>query len=155
MSKYTVLRDKQEKNNYWDFPFSSLCNGTEWKALPTGDYTLVGYEDIFTIERKWSTGEIAGNINEARFFRELERMDAFPHSFLILEFNYEDMFTFPANSGIPKKYWPKLKVTPNYLVKKMTEIDLNYKTKIIYAGQGNGQARAETIFKYMVQKYGK
>lgn len=153
--KYSVLRDKKEKANYWDFPGSSICTGTKWVDLPTGDYTLVGYEDILSIERKWSTGEFATNINEARFFRELERLDKFAHPFLILEFDYADILSFPANSGIPKKVWPKLKVTPNYMVKKLTEIDLNFRTKIIFAGQGGGQERAEIIFKYMVQKYGR
>lgn len=153
--KYSVIRDTQEKKNYWDFPFSSLCNGTISKSLPTGDYTLVGYEDILSIERKQSTGEFATNINEARFFRELDRLEEFAHPFLILEFDYDDVLSFPANSGIPKKFWPKLKVTPNFMVKKLTEIDLNYKVKIIFAGQGRGQERAECIFKYMVQKYGR
>jgi ERCC4-type nuclease len=155
MSKYSVIRDQQEKKNYWEFPRSSVCEGTTVQKLKTGDYTLKGYEDILSIERKWSTGEFATNINEARFFRELDRLELFAHPFLILEFDYDDILSFPANSEIPKYLWPKLKVTPNYMIKKLTEIDLNYKIKIIFAGQGRGAERAEIIFKYMVQKYGR
>ncbi len=152
--KYSVLIDEREQKP-WFFPQSSLCDGQKFTTLKTGDYTLQGYEDILSIEKKASTGEFATNINEARFFRELERLDKFAHPFLILEFDYEDMISFPKNSGIPQKVWPKLRVTPNYMIKKLTEIDLNFRTKIIFAGHGGGQERAEIIFKYMVQKYGR
>lgn len=151
--KYTVIRDQQEKNNYWDFPFSSVCDGTVVQSLKTGDYTLKGFENILTIERKFSTGEIAKNLTEKRFERELERLEKFPHPFLICEFEFNDLLTFPTRSGIPPKFWPKLRVTNNFLVKRITEIDLNYRTKIIFAGN-KGQERAEIIFKYVIQKYG-
>lgn len=155
IGKYTVLRDTKEQKNFWSFAESSECFGTVPTSLKTGDYTLKGFEDILCIERKWSTGEFAKNINEKRFERELDRMDCFLHSFLILEFDFHDIERFPQNSGIPKKFWPQLRVTPNYLKRRYTEIDLNHKAKIIFAGPSGGDARAEIIFRYVTQKYGR
>ncbi len=151
--KPLIIRDSQEKANYWDWSTTSEFSGTVTRSLKTGDYTLEGYEDIFSIERKASTGEIAKNVTEARFERELDRLDKLPHSFLICEFDFDDLLSFPTRSGIPQRYWHKLRVTSNFLVKRMTEIDLNHKVKIIYAGS-LGQERAEIIFKYITKKYG-
>lgn len=153
MSKITIIRDVQEKNNFWTFPESASCNGTVVEHLKTGDYSIKGHENQFTIERKFSTGEFAGNITESRFERELDRLDKFEHPYLICEFTWEDMLSFPNNSTIPQKYWANLKVTSNYLIKRFYEIDLNHKTKIILAGE-YGYERAKLLFKYYAQKYG-
>ena len=154
MNKYTVLRDQQEKANVWSFSPTELCRGTEETHLKTGDYTLAGYEDIFTIERKASTGEFATNINEARFSRELVRLDGLKHSFLIFEFTLDDVYSFPFNSGIPAKIWPKLRVTSNYMLKRIIEIETNHNVKVIFAGD-RGPEIALVIFKRMVELYGK
>ena len=53
------------------------------KGLKTGDYTVEGFEDRLCIERKQSVSEIASNITQKRFTKELERMAEFPHSFLV------------------------------------------------------------------------
>jgi len=95
MDKYTIIRDNQEKSNYWTFNANKYCDGTICEHLVTGDYTIRGLEDKFTIERKANTGEFSGNITKARFERELSRMDKLDHSFLILEFTLEDMYSFP------------------------------------------------------------
>lgn len=154
MAKYGAIRDVQEKNNYWDFPPSSLCTGTVVEHLETGDYTLRGFEKILSIERKYSTGEFAGWVTQKRCDREFLRLEKFAHPFLILEFDYYDLLHFPTNSGIPIRVWPQLKIGPPYLIKRLMEFELNYKTKIIFAGRGGGAERAELIFKYIVQKYG-
>lgn len=155
MNKYRVLRDTQEKKNYWDFEESEKCLGTVWadKGLTTGDYTLEGMENIFTIERKYSTGEFSGNISQARFERELCRMDKLPHSFLIFEFTLDDVYAFPSRSSIPSKKWYKLKVSANYILKRLIEIETNHKCKVIFAGN-KGAEIATTIFKRMHELYG-
>lgn len=153
--KYTVIRDTREQsNNGWWFPESSYCLGTKIGTLKTGDYSLIGLEDIFAVERKKNTSEFSQNINEKRFFRELERMDKFEHPFLVLEFTLADIYSFPRNSGIPSSKWKYLKVTPNYILKKLAEIELNFKTKVIFADD-NGPDIAETLFKYVNMKYQK
>lgn len=153
ITPYMAIRDVQEKSGVWSFAKSDICLGTTERALKTGDYTIEGLEDIFTIERKASTGEISGNITEKRFENELNRMDAMTHSFLICEFTLEDIFSFPFNSGIPSRFWPKLKVTSNYIVKRLVEIETDHKVKIIFAGK-RGPEYAEAIFKRMMKLYG-
>ena len=149
---YTVLRDTKEKEGHgWYFMPNSSCKEMVDLSLPTGDYTLVGYETKLTIERKANTAELAKNIYEARFTRELERMREFQHPFLILEFTANDVLHFPLNSGIPKYLWGKIKTTSYSLLKSIIEMELHYPTiKIIFAGS-HGKDIASSIFKRMVE----
>jgi hypothetical protein len=148
--QYTVIRDTQEQQG-WDFIPGPSCLGTIKQKLPTGDYTLVGYEDIFTIERKGSTGELAKNIYEGRFERELQRMEGFAHPFMVVEFTMEDILSFPKNSGIPIRLWPKLKTTSFFLLKRFIEFQVQYKTHIILAGK-QAKEVASSIFKRIVEE---
>jgi hypothetical protein len=148
--KYTVIRDDQEKANFWDFVPSQFCAGTISQRLPTGDYTLRGYENLLTIERKASTGEVYKNIFEARFDRELVRLDEFKYPFMVFEFTLEDLYLFPWNSGIPKYLWPKLKAKNHFMVKTITEYQIQYKVKVIFAGK-RGKDIASSIFKRVIE----
>ncbi len=60
----------------------------EWvtirKTLPSGDYSLVGYESEFAIERKSQT-DLLGCWHTDRFKRELERLSGFKKAFLVIE----------------------------------------------------------------------
>ncbi len=151
--KYKVIRDNREQtNNGWWFSESQNCDGTVKGTLKTGDYSLVGLESVLTIERKRSTGEFAQNICEKRFWRELDRLEGFAHPFLILEFDYTDLKRYPEGSGIPCNRWGHLKTNHNFLIKKFMDIELNYKTKVIFA-PFNSQERASLIFKYVWSKY--
>lgn len=153
LPRYQVLRDKQEKKNYWDFPESPWCLGTHEISLKTGDYTLKNMEDFFTIERKYSTGEFSANVCEKRFERELQRMDAMDQAYLILEFTLEDIETFPHNSGIPSRFWSKLKVNHKFIRKRLFEIMSDYNIQVILAGD-RGAEYAEWIFNRMNVLYG-
>lgn len=153
LPKYEVIRDKQEKANYWSFEENDYCSGTVDESLKTGDYTIRGMEEIFTIERKWSTGEFSGNVSESRFERELDRMDLLPHSFLVFEFTLDDILAFPSGSGIPSKKWSRLRASPGYIMKRLIEIESNHKCKVIFAGD-NGEWIAKLIFKRMNELYG-
>ncbi len=151
--EYTVLRDTREQVGHgWIFPARSPCLGTEKATLNTGDYTLKGYEDIFIIERKGGCGEVAKNIIQQRFIKELERLESFQAAFIVFEFEMEDVITFPANSGIPKVAWPKLKITPQFFMKQLNEYNLEFKTKIIFAGS-KGKEFASSLFKRVCEKW--
>lgn len=101
------------------------------EKLNVGDYSLVGYEDILTVERKGSTAEFAQNVLEKRFDTELEKMQNYQHGFVVCEFSMTDLFNYPINSGIPTKLLYKIKVTGDFLLKRMLEYQLKYNTKII------------------------
>lgn len=146
LSKYTVCRDTKEqvRGNRWEFP-----NMVE-ESLKTGDYCLKDWPDLIVLERKGCVSEWATNIFEARFVRELERLESFKYPFIILEFELKDIVLFPATSSIPQKVWPKLKVNAGILMKKVSEWSLKYKTKIMFAGPF-GKNLAESLFKRVLE----
>lgn len=148
---YTVIRDTSEKENFgWWFDADDRCAGTVKASLDTGDYTIQGYESIFTIERKANTAEIAQNIYEKRFVAELERMLDFKHPFFVMEFTMDDIMRFPVNSGIPRHLWSKLKTTPAKLLKDLTTYQVKYGVPIIFAGEF-GPEVATSLFKRILE----
>jgi hypothetical protein len=151
MKKYTVIRDTREKEKKgWIFYASANCLDTVDATLKTGDYTIHGYESLLTIERKGKIAEFAHNVCEARFEREMERLEAFKYAFVVLEFTMEDILDFPASSDIPKAKWPELKVSAFYLLRRLVELEMQYKTKFILAGR-YGKETAASIFKRIIE----
>lgn len=150
-TRYEVIRDTREQNG-WFFAESNECFGTAEEKLDSGDYSIRGLENVFSIERKGSTGEFAQNITQKRFDRELDRLEQYAHPFLILEFTANDIETFPANSGIPLYLRKKIKISPNYIWSRVLEFDVKYKTKVIFAGS-QGKKIAEILFRKMCMLY--
>lgn len=147
---YKVLRDQQEKAGYWTFPAGNRCLGTEVTHLKTGDYTLVGLESVFTIERKRDCGEYAGWVFQPRCRKELERMRGFRDAYLFLEFSFSDLVTYPVNSGIPESKWPALRLTPQGLVKQHWELRQLFPwVRWEFVGQ-HGREAASSLFKRVV-----
>lgn len=154
-NKFLIIRDTQEKANIWNFNKSKYCDGVIDESLETGDYTLRGLENIFTIERKASTGELAGNLYTRRFENELKRGRKLKRFYLILEFSLADMLSFPYNSGIPKRIWPKLRTNASGLLKRLIELEHKYNIHVVFAGNNdNAREIAKIIFKEMWLKYG-
>lgn len=143
---YKVIRDTREQLG-WDFPVSSCCEGTVEQRLPTGDYTLAGYEQAFVVERKGTTGEFSQNLIQDRFNKEMLRLEKFTYPFIVCEFDMCDIQNFPEGSGIPKHLWRKLRVTPQFFLKRFWELQVLYRTKIILAGRFGGQVAASSLFK--------
>ena len=151
--KYTVLRDTREKEGQgWNFAPSKYCDGTIDRALPTGDYTILGCEATFVIERKGSIAEFAGNLYENRFIRELERLRSFTHAYIVLEFTLDDVMNFPASSSIPRNRWKYLKVTPSLFMKRITEFQVEYSSiHFIFAGS-SGKSFASSLCKRIAER---
>lgn len=123
----------------------------ETKGLKTGDYSLEGYEDILSIERKGSTGEFAGNIVGPRFDRELSRLNEYKYAFIILEFTSDNIMEYPLGSGIPNRFHGKLKITGKFIMAKICEYMVRFPNiHIIFAGS-QGKQWAESIFKRVVE----
>ena len=95
LPSYTVIRDtREQKGHGWIFDAhkpdhkSPRCDGTVTQTLETGDYGLVGYTDIFSIERKADFSELWGNYGSKKrpaFEAEMERMSQLKHSYIIIE----------------------------------------------------------------------
>ncbi len=147
---YRAKRDTREaKGNGWWFAQGIHCEGTTRDGLKTGDYSIVGLEDVFSIERKGSTGEFAQNIVQPRFERELERLNKFKHAFVILEFSLEDVLTFPAKSGIPENKWGLIKISPKFILSKLRTFRLKYSNIVFILAGNKGKDIAEKIMRFV------
>lgn len=149
--QYTVIRDTREQLG-WSFLARTPCAGVIDQALPTGDYSLVGCETKFVIERKRNTAEIAANIYEDRFEREMERLSLFEMKYIICEFTLDDVFTFPKNSGIPYNKMRYIKVRPAQILSKLQRIESVFGIHIIFGGN-SAKYYASGLFKKAAERY--
>ncbi len=151
--EYEVIRDTREQKG-WQFDpqefSSSICIGTRVETMKTGDYTLVGYENVVTVERKATVAEIAGNLHDKAFERLLKRMQAFEYRFIVCEFHLEDVFRFPAGSNVPPDKRELLRITPQFLVMRLNEILIQHKVPILFAGS-KGKDFTSSLFKRVIE----
>lgn len=145
---YKIIRDTREKeNNGWKWNKSRNCSGTAMGALKTGDYTMEGCEEFFTIERKGSVSEVAQNIIQERFENELIRLNQMQYPFIIFEFSVNDVLVYPIGSHIPKKKWKYLKIRGDFILKRIVYFMVKYNNiKFIFAGS-KGKDIAKAIFR--------
>jgi hypothetical protein len=144
-----VLKDTREQQG-WVFEPSESCAGTEIVTLKTGDYTLRGYESVFLVERKGCTSEFAKNLTEDRFTRELERLDDYRWTFLVLEFTLESLLSYPVGSSLPRHKWKTVRARGPYLLRRLQEIQLKHKTKVCFVGD-EGATFMSSLFKRVVE----
>jgi len=124
--KYTIICDTREQ-----LPIiwreSSTIAGTIRQKLDSGDYSILGLENVVTVERKGSAAEFAKNVLEDRFYRELERLNTqYKYVFLILEFSQEELEGYPYKSKIPPKIKKRIRIRGSFLLKKIIEIQKDY-----------------------------
>lgn len=151
--KFIVLRDTREKQGKgWRFIASKYCAGMKVGKLQTGDYSLLGYERIITIERKGSVSEFANNLIQARFYRELDRLEEIKYPYIILEFSLRDLIDYPYSDAVPPSVRNKICIKGKFLLKKLCEIELKYRTRIIFAGNSSSaKEMAFSLFKRVVE----
>ncbi len=91
-SGFTIVVDTREQRPY-QFP------GAVVKALPTGDYSIVGLTDRVTIERK-SKADAYSSLGQgrARFRRELERLALFDYAAIVVEDTVPGFLRRPPHS---------------------------------------------------------
>jgi len=147
--QYTIKIDTREQY-YWDFPTNKDCAGSIFKKVDTGDYTLVGYEDVVSIERKATVCELANNISQDRFFREMERMKSIRFGFMVLEFELSDIFQFPHVECMPYHIRKKSCISSNFIMRKLNDIQIDYGVKVIFAG-AYGLEFSTTVFKKVMR----
>lgn len=147
---YTVLRDTREQQG-WQFPASVSCAGTIDKKLPTGDYSLDGFEHLLCIERKGAIAEFGKNIVQARFERELVRLAKFRYAFIICEFDIEDIFQWPESTGLPPETTAEFRINKFFILKKLIEYYVKYPSiRILFVGN-RGRDVVSSIFKRVVE----
>jgi len=169
-SKYTVIRDTREQGeNGWFFDPSQRCAGTLIKKLDSGDYSLLGFESLISIERKGSVAEFCGNLTQDRFVSdydpskelnkqsEIVRLQTIKWSFILLEFEMDDLIKYPNIMEVPPNLRRTIVFKGSAALKKILELQMKYNTKIIFCGK-RGKDVASSIFKRVVEeieKHGK
>jgi len=149
--QYQVIRDTRERDEKgWWFPEKDRCLGTVEEMLPTGDYSLKGFEKVFVIERKGCISEFAKNLVQDRFHDELYRLDKFEHPFLVLEFEMSDVVNWPKTSGIPPAKQRFMRMTPQFVMQRVCELQLEHRARIIFAGKF-GRHFASSLFKRIIE----
>lgn len=142
-SNFNIIIDTREQQP-WSF---ETMNKTVAK-LDTGDYSLAGLENDFCIERKGSVSEFANNITEKRFKDVINRMSQIKYSFLLLEFDLEDILIYPVGSTVPRRMWNKIKVSPKFILKHILEMQIYNNIKVVFCGNAaNAERMALTIMR--------
>jgi len=140
---FTIIVDTREQQP-WSFDHYAVAN----RKPDTGDYSIEGLEEIFCIERKKSVSEIANNIVESRFKDVIARLAQYKYSFLLLEFDIEDVLQYPIGSTLPRRLWNKVRIKPAFIMKNVLDWQLKHDIKVIFCGNSsNAEQVAEYIFK--------
>lgn len=147
---FTIIVDTREQQ-----PWNFKNFATAHKKLDTGDYSIDGLQHILCIERKKSISEFANNIVESRFQDVIMRMSQLKYSFLLLEFDLEDVLIYPVGSTVPRKMWDKIKISPAFLLKNILELQIKHNIIVYFCGNsGDAEKMAEYIMKkiYWIEK---
>ncbi len=94
----------------------------ERATLKTGDYSLKGFEDVICIERK-SIADLFGSCGKGRprFEREFMRMAAFEYAALVIEVDWQDIYTKPPNRS---------KLSPKNILRTLMAWHMRYNVHI-------------------------
>jgi ERCC4-type nuclease len=147
---FTIIVDTREQQP-WGFGHFATAH----KKLDTGDYSIDGLQHLLAIERKKSVSEFANNIVESRFKDVIMRLSQLKYSFLLLEFDLEDIMIYPIGSTVPKRMWDKIKISPAFLLKNILELQIKHNIIVYFCGDStNAEKMAEYIMKkiYYMEK---
>lgn len=148
---FTIIVDTREQ-----IPWEFGHHNTAKRKLDTGDYSIEGLENILAIERKKSVGELATNLSESRFKDVLNRLSKIKHPYMVFEFSLDEVYQFPVGSDIPKKMWDKLRITGNYIVKRLVEIQLEHNIQIVFCDDANNAEKfTVSLMKRIYERYNK
>ena len=116
----TIVIDTREQLNY---TFSALRADsregggvlsvpTRGATLPSGDYSLEGYESLVAVERKSKADAFStiGTANRERFVRELERLAEYQFAAVVVEAEWSEILSNPP---------PHTQVTPKTLYRSV------------------------------------
>ena len=146
-----IIVDTREQNP-WDFAWAAPNVEVTHTKLHTGDYSLVGHEDRFCIERKSACSEFASNISQDRFKREIERLKNIEFRYLIIECSYDELLQFPDMSNLPKRVKSKIRAKGPFLLMCTSALQVNHKIPVLLCGDyDNAQRVALSLMKRYLQ----
>ncbi|MFZ2445860.1 MAG: ERCC4 domain-containing protein [Syntrophobacteraceae bacterium] len=135
-----ILIDTREQAPFVFSKFTEL--EVERAALPTGDYSLPGFEDRIAIERKEVNDLVAclKGANRERFERELSRGRSYDFFAVVVEATLEDL--------IRGRYRSEMKACS--VVQSILAFQVRYRVPFIWCG---GRVGAEYVTFSLLQKY--
>ena len=102
-----------------------------------------------------SVSEIAQNVNQKRFHRELERMAKIPSSYILIEARIEEVQAFPHDSNLPLAIKNKIRMNGHFLISKLEQIKETYNVNVYYCiNRDIAQDIAIRLMKEAVEVYG-
>ena len=152
---FTVIKDTREQEGY-HFSKYDKCEGMIERKLDTGYYSIEGLEEKICVERKASPEELATNLGQKKnaFMNEIERMKAFRHKFILLEFSLQDLVEFPEGSRIPESQKAKVKISGKYMLKMLMEFQLKHNIHVVFCGNKyNAFLTLTSLFKRINEMY--
>lgn len=135
-----LLVDSREQRPY---PFTRFADvQTEEATLPVGDYSLPGFEDRVSIERKSLDDLIAclQGANRERFQRELAKLRFYDLAAVVVEASLEDI-----SRG---RYRSEMK--PHAALQSIFTFQVRYRAHFIFAG---GREAAEYVTFSLLSKF--
>lgn len=149
-----IIRDTREKQGWiWERSTSNFFSGTKVATLQSGDYSIEGHEKNIVVERKKTVMEIAANVINDAFERELERLDSFPQPFLVAEFDFDDIILYPENAKVSPYVKSKIKMKGPFIEKRIIELMLKYRTRWIFAGNRGKELTLGLFKRYLENVY--
>lgn len=126
--KPTVIIDTREQLPYSFSAHPNWIGNEVVGTLPTGDYSLVGMEELISIERK-SLSDLLGTLtqNRERFIRECERLAQYPYRAILIEATLEDIKN-------PARY-SHSDASPNSIVGTLDAIQARWNIPILYTSR--------------------
>ena len=125
------------------------------RKLDTGDYTILGLENLFIIERKKDVNELYAccTSNRRRFYNELDRMLEYPYRFIIVGSNYSDLLNPFSYKATARKYDNFADATAKRKAMAITTSSINgmmlkYNVHIIFAGSKCKQVTRNLLKKF-------
>lgn len=119
-----IIIDTNEKKP-WLFSKSDCIHAN----METGDYTLEGFENILSIERKGHVSEFYHNIcsnDLARFKRELDRLSLFKYAYVILCFSMRDILLYPQTTDLPFAIKKRIGSKGDYFLRQFITLQVKY-----------------------------
>jgi len=129
-----VVVDTREQKPY-RFPRSVT------QMLQTGDYSIQGFEDQVTIERKTKQDAYSSlGGGRARFQREMERLADFDYAAVVIETSLPDFLTPP----------PFSRLNPNSAICTLLAWSVRYGVHVFFAGD---RANGNNVARQLLTKY--
>jgi hypothetical protein len=73
---------------------------------------------------------------------------------MVFEFSLDEVYSFPVGSDIPKKLWDKLRISGNYIIKRLIEIQLKYNIQVVFCGDSdNAEKFSVSLMKRIYEQY--